>query len=131
MYNYFFESIINILKGGKIFKLEKETIVTDQEQGLINAVEKNFPNVHRISCLFHYKQDLFRSIKSFGLYKKEFKNISNKIINILGKLPFIYKGYINIIKENCDEIIQKYPEYHNYITNYFLISKIKYFEDNY
>ena len=58
LYNYILESINNILKTGNNFKLDIETAVTDQEQGLINAVEKNFPNVHRISCLFHYKKDL-------------------------------------------------------------------------
>ena len=64
LYNYVLESIINILNPHKKFKLEIETIVSDQEQGLVNAVEANFPNVHRISCLFHYKQDLLRAIKS-------------------------------------------------------------------
>ena len=130
LYNYVLESIINILNPHKKFKLEIETIVTDQEQGLVNAVEANFPNAHRISCLFHYKQDLLRAIKSYGLYKKENKDVSNKIINILGKLPFIYKSDVSIIKKNCDDIIEKYPEYYNYITNYFLSSKMKYFEDN-
>ena len=130
LYNYVLESIINILNPHKKFKLEIETIVTDQEQGLVNAVEANFPNAHRISCLFHYKQDLLRAIKSYGLYKKENKDVSNKIINILGKLPFIYKSDVSIIKKNCDDIIEKYPEYYNYITNYFLPSKMKYFEDN-
>ena len=70
------------------------------------------------------------TIKIYGLYKKEFKNNSDKIITILGKLPFIYKGDINVIKDKYIEIILKYPEYSNYITNYFLQSKIKYFEDN-
>ena len=42
LYNYVLESIINILNPHKKFKLEIETIVTDQEQGLVNAVEVNF-----------------------------------------------------------------------------------------
>ena len=45
-------------------------------------------------------------------------------------MPFIYKSDVSIIKKNCDDIIEKYPEYYNYITNYFLPSKMKYFEDN-
>ena len=45
-------------------------------------------------------------------------------------MPFIYKSDVNIIKEKCEEIIGKFPEYYNYINNYFLPSKIKYFEDN-
>ena len=43
LYNYVFESIIKILRAGKTFKLEFETIVIDQEKGLINSGVRYFP----------------------------------------------------------------------------------------
>ena len=45
-------------------------------------------------------------------------------------MPFIYRSDVSIIKKICDDIIEKYPEYYNYITNYLLPLKMKYFEDN-
>ena len=71
--------------------------MTDQEVGWdINATKKYFPNCHRISCLFHYKQDILRNLKSYGLYKKKYKTDSDIILNKLGKLPFIFKGNMEI-----------------------------------
>ena len=69
MYDLVFESIINIIIKKNIDELNYETIVTDQEIALINVIKKYFPNSHRIACLFHYKQDILRNLKTYGLYK--------------------------------------------------------------
>ena len=45
-------------------------------------------------------------------------------------MPFKYKSDISRINEKCNEFLQKYHEYYNYITNYILSSKLKYLEDN-
>ena len=58
------------------------------------------------------------------------QDTSKKIINMLGKLPLIYKGNIKYIEDTCNEIILKYPDYYNYINNYFLETRIQYFDDN-
>ena len=42
--NYALKSIINILSEKHRHILNKETIVTDQEIGLINSIHKYFPN---------------------------------------------------------------------------------------
>ena len=73
MYDLVFESIINIIIKKNIDELNYETIVTDQEIALINVIKKYFPNSHRIACLFHYKQDILRNLKTYGLYKKNLK----------------------------------------------------------
>ena len=70
-----------------------------------------------------------RNIKKYGLYKENDKKDSNIIINILGRLPFIYKGDMNIINNLLDELSSKYKKYYNFINQYFKINKIQYFKD--
>ena len=89
LYEIVFQSVINNILQETVSNLQYETIVTDQEIGLINATKKYFPNCQRISCLFHYKQDILRNLKSYGLYNKKYKTDSDIILNKLGKLPFI------------------------------------------
>lgn len=62
------------------------------------------------------------------MYKKEDKENSDYIIKLLGKIPLIYKGDINIFNEYCDKIKEKFPKYTNYINNYFIKYKKPYFE---
>ena len=64
LYEIVFQSIINNILQETVSNLQYETIVTDQEIGLINATKKYFRNGQRISCLFHYKQDILRNLKS-------------------------------------------------------------------
>ena len=130
LYDIIFDSIVNILTQNKNIELEVETIVTDQEKALINCVKKYFPTTQRISCLFHYKQDIIRNLRLYGLYKKEFKEESKKITRELGKLPFAYKGNIQYVKTFCDNLSNEKKAYSNYINNYFLPNKLPYFEDN-
>ena len=86
-----------------------ETIVTDQEIVLVNIVKKYFPKSLRISCLFHYKQDLKRNLRTYGLMKKKFKEDSLKLLVKLGNLPFIYKGDINIFEKECKNLNEIFP----------------------
>ena len=109
IYKYAFSGIINLLKDGDKISLKVETIVTDQEKALINIIKKFFPNSKRISCLFHYKQDILRNLKTYGLYNKSNKKISNNILYKLGKLSFQYKSNIDFILEECKKIYSEYP----------------------
>ena len=49
-------------KEVKIFK----TITIDNEQALINAINKFFPNTSRISCWFHLKNNLEKRARTLG-----------------------------------------------------------------
>ena len=129
LYEIVFQSIINNILQETVSNLQYETIVTDQEIGLINATKKYFRNGQRISCLFHYKQDILRNLKSYGLYNKKYKTDSDIILNKLGKLPFIFKGNIEIFDKECRDIKENYPKYTNFIENYFIINKKIYFQD--
>ena len=53
LYEMVFKNVINNILQETVSNLKYETIVTDQEVGLINATKKYFPNYQRISCLFH------------------------------------------------------------------------------
>ena len=51
------------------------------------------------------------------------------LLEELGKKPFYYKGNINTFNEECKKIILKYPDYENFINNYFIKNKKQYFVD--
>ena len=89
-YNHILESVINLITQNREYELTVETIVTDSEKALINAVKKYFPNVRRIACFFHYKQNIIKNIRNYGLYKKELKINSDFIIKKLSYLPIAY-----------------------------------------
>ena len=130
LYNYAFRGLLDLLTDNNKINLHVETIVTDQEKALINIVKLYFPNTQRISCLFHYKQDILKNLKSYGLFHKTQKKDSNIILYELGKFPFKYKGNINYIIENCEMLTKNYPLYGNFINNYFLKYHLVYFQDN-
>ena len=130
-YNIVFESIINIITDFRKIDIEIISVVSDSEKGLINTITKYFPNAQRISCYYHYTQDIVRNIKSYGLYKKEDKEVSDKIIKELSILPIIYNGDINIIIKTINKLKEKFPKYNNFLTNYFIENKLTYFKDNY
>ena len=96
----------------------------------MNTVKKHFPSTQRVACYFHFKQDIIRNIKSYGLYKDKQKVISNEVIKILSSLPFIYKGNIEIVNKIIDETKKSYKTYSNFIDNYFVTNKMQYFIDN-
>ena len=129
LYQYVFESIVRLLSDGKNNHISFDTIVTDQETGLINVITKLFPNSQRISCLFHYKQDILRNIKMYGLYKTKYQIESNKLLEELGRIPFHYAGDINKFDIECNRLINQYPNHNNFISNYFIVNKRKYFEN--
>ena len=130
LYDFILSSIFNLLTKNNSINLDLETIVTDQEKALINSLKKFFPNTQPISCLFHYKQDILRNLRLYGLYKKEFKEESKNLIKALGKLPFKYKGDISVIYKFCEDYIKNNVIYKNFLNNYFLPNKIPYFNDN-
>ena len=129
MYNYAFKGIIDLLTDSNKINLKVKTVVTDQEKALINSVINYFPRSQRIACLFHYKQDILKNLKTYGLYNKSNKEISNLILYKLGELPFRFKGNIQYIENECKTLIKNYPHYENFINNYFLKNHLEYFKD--
>ena len=87
LYDMAFKSIKRILTQNKIYKLNIETITTDTEIALINAIINNFPDSQRIGCWFVLKQDLMREAKILGLINKKNKKIDPNItIEIITQL---------------------------------------------
>ena len=130
IYNECMKAINNIVTQNNTINLNLKYIVTDNESSLVNSINNNFKFLKRISCFYHYKQDLLKNIKKYGLYKNEHKNNSNEIIKILGRIPIQYKGNMQYFIEICDKIVEKYPIYNNFIKNYFIKYKKEYFENN-
>ena len=133
MYDLIFKSIIRILTQNNLYQLNYETITTDTEIALINAININFPNSTRIGCWFHLKQNLLNQAKINRLLNKKNNkidvNLTFEIIKQLSILPLTYKGDINYLKETTHVIMLQYPDYFKNFCAYFLETKLKYFED--
>ena len=128
-YNLIFKDIIDIITLQNKYSISIDTIVTDSEKGLINVVKKFFPTTRRISCLYHYKQDIILNLRIYGLYKKKIKKNSDFVLKKLGSLPFDYKGNITYLEEQLKTLINQKPLYENFLNNYFKKNKYPYFID--
>ena len=93
----FFESIFKIFSNFTKNNLLVETVEKNQEMALINIIKKFFPKTQRISCFFHYKEELLANMRKYGLWTEKLKLENSITLNILSSLP-IYKGDLNIIE---------------------------------
>ena len=68
-----------------------------------------------------------------GLFNTKSKeidsNITYEIITQLSLLPLNYKGNIDYLKDQLNVMLLQYQNYYNYITNYFISNKLRYFQD--
>ena len=112
-----FEDVINLITWKGLKELNIKTIVTDSEKALMNSVKKYFPSSQRVACFFHYKEDIVRNLRTYGLYKKESKKLSMEVIKILSSIPFIYKGNIEIVNKILLETKNVYKEHAKFIEN--------------
>ena len=92
LYDLIFKSIIRILTQNNLYDLDIQSIMTDTETALINAINNNFKKVKRIGFWFHLKQDLVYQAKIYGLLNKNNRNLNTKdrfeIIKILRIFTF-------------------------------------------
>ena len=104
-----FKSIKNILSRNNIYELKIDTITTDTELALINAIHINFPNTQRNGYWFHFKQDLMREDKILGLLKNKNRKINPQItldiISQISKLSLYYNNGIKYIENYIKNII--------------------------
>ena len=128
-YEIIFENVIDIITQYNHYKLNINTIVADAEKALIDVIKKVFPNSKLVICFFHYKQNIIKNLKKYGLYKDEQKNESNIVLKFISDLPFVYKGNYEVVKKIINDILQKYPKYDNFLNNYFIKEKMDYFID--
>ena len=133
LYDLIFKSLIRIITQQNIYDISFRTITTDTEAALINAVERNFDKIKRIGCWFHLSQDLIREARLMGLLNSKNKNIginiTYEIITQFTLLPINYKGNIENLKKFLNVLVMQYPNYANYIINYFIEYNLKYFQD--
>ena len=72
-YEIVLENVNKIINDNNKYSIQYETIVTDSEKALVNLIKKIFPQKQRISCYFHYNQDLIKNIRMYVLYMKKIK----------------------------------------------------------
>ena len=123
-YNEIFQNIKNMInfKENENYINEKNsfiTITTDNELALINSLQLHFPQSQRISCYYHFKNNLQKRARELGLKKKELLEDTKKVINELGLLPLIYKGNLDTISEFLDKLKYKFPKHSNFINDFY------------
>ena len=59
---------------------------------------------------------MMRNIRSYGLYKKEDKQLSDKIVNKLILLSIKYNGNLEYLNKKLDKYTTKYTKYENCIN---------------
>ncbi|KAG0440325.1 Transposase for insertion sequence element IS256 in transposon [Dictyocoela muelleri] len=71
-------------KNIELTQISPETIITDFEKPLNNAVKKTFINSNLQLCYFHFTQSIIRRLKNEGLFNEyintEFKVIIKRIL---------------------------------------------------
>ena len=87
-----------------------------------------------INCFYHYKCNIIKNAKLLGLCNKKNKdidiNITKKIINELCIMPLKYNGNVNYVLDKIKDLSKAYPYYNNFLNEYFVKNKIKYFIDD-
>lgn len=129
LYTKLFKSIKNILTYNNSVELSVQYIITDNEISLINAIRNIFPNIQRISCFYHYIQNLRKNCSKFKFLNKDYIEETKIVLKQLAAIPFLYKGNMDIFNMLINNIIEEHSEYADYINKYFIINKKKYFED--
>ena len=103
-----------------------ETVTSDSEFALIQAINDAFPQAQRIGCYYHYINDIKRNLAIYNLNKNELYETFFKEIS---KVPLIYKGNIKY----SDEIMINFKENHKnflqFIDKYFIKNKRIFFVD--
>ena len=131
LYDLVFKSILRLLTQNNLYKISYQTITTDIEIALINAINRNFTNSKRLGCWFHLKQNLLNEAKICGLLNKKNQeidtNLTFEIIAQLSILPLTYKGDIEYLKKQINQILMQYSKYFNNFCTYFLDTKLNYF----
>ena len=83
--------------------------------------------------LVPFKSSSYKRSKNYGLFNSKNKeidsNITYEIITQLSLLQLNYKGNIDYLTNQLNDILMQYPKYYNYIVNYFISNKLRYFQD--
>ena len=69
LYNLIFNSAKRILTHNNFYNLSIETITTDSELALIDSINNNFPNSHRIGLLVPFKTGSAKRIQNIRFIK--------------------------------------------------------------
>lgn len=123
-----FKVIINRLEGST-----PHSVIIDQELAVRNALTKLMPDAKVFLCWFHFKQAIFRKIKSLGLaqlYNAEY--MAAHLFKSYAALAFLKPEHISIA---FDELVNRKTEDVDLLKKYNLEEKMrefdKYFEDQY
>ena len=127
------EAFISVITQNNTFKLEIESITSDDEIAMINAISEVFVGISRYNCYFHYKKNIVDKLRKKGFLKKKnkderFKEVK-EIINILGRLPLDYDGNMEYFNSITEDIKKRYPYINDFIDNYFIKYKKIHFEN--
>ena len=96
--------------------IRPDTIVTDFEVGLIQAVELNFPIASLTGCYFHFTQALWRKIQGVGL-QTEYCAENSEVAPFFRKvaaLAFVPLAFVRVAWQGLQ--VKYYSSLHNIYT---------------
>jgi hypothetical protein len=111
-------------KMGGVFA--PETVISDYETGIINAVASEFPNSLHLGCYFHFTQSVYRNIQRLGpcrAYESDHrvKMIGRKLM-ALGFLP------IGLVRLNFERLKNRRRTQRLMVLYPALVDLFQYFE---
>ena len=131
MNNKKYENYVSVLESIKILITQNnaisynvETITTDSEEALILAISECFPEIQRIGCFYHYINDINRNAKLYNIFTD---NNYKEFLKEISRIHLLFKGNIKIFDKITDELKNKYPNFENFVENYFIKNKRKFF----
>jgi len=74
-------------------------VTVDFEPGLVNAVQSSFADIRIIGCLFHLKQALWRTARSYHLGTKELIKRMSDLIDEMASLCWDNNEFPNFIEK--------------------------------
>jgi len=98
----------------------------------MNAINKVFPKIRIVGCLFHFDKQILLKLGKYGLLTEIYLEDSNILLKELSKAPFtIYKNnnFITEILDNNikfvkdDNHINLLLKFKNYFINKFILKK--------
>ena len=96
-----------LLKEVAAFGVEPDTVMSDYEQALINAIKLTWPSSTKRTCFFHHKQSLCRNLTHHDLipeYKVENTPV-RKAFQMMGEIAFVPLGDVPGIWSDLKHIL--------------------------
>ena len=107
-YEIVLNTVKNIINDDNNIDYNIETIWSDFEEGIINAIYKIFNEIRHAGCLFHFIKNVRLNLVKIELYHCDITYITDLLLKKKGSLPFKIHDNNIIINDIFKEFDKKY-----------------------